>query len=240
MKLNIYTISKFLTNIRGKLLGVTFSFSIGIIADKITSAETKNDIFTNLSTISNGAILLMLFLGVVTLLAWVMSGAFIYIRKRQNISAKFMRIMKEHTNQVLNEVGQNELSWGYNKNIHRCKDALGWKCDAFFISQYEDNDRYTFPKKNEELPGYSYDNYQEFKESVLGKKLDKSRNNMARFAAVRVKPNFNDSDRKVEIELKKTDWSSLQFSWDYMRRIDLFNHEILDKPNKAAVEKKLR
>lgn len=63
---------------------------------------------------------------------------------------------------------------------------------------------------------------------------------MTRFAAVRIKPNFNDSDRKVEIELKKTDWSSLQFSWKYMRRIDLFNHEILDKPNKAAVEKKLR
>lgn len=144
MKFNIYTISKILTNVREKLLGITVSFSVGIIADKITSAETKNDIFTNLSTISNGAIFLMLLLGGATILTWIMSVVLNYIRKRQNISAKFMRIMKAHTDPLLNEVGQNELSWGYNKNIHRCKDALGWKCDAFFISQYDDNDRYTF------------------------------------------------------------------------------------------------
>lgn len=244
MAFNIWIFRKKLIWIERKLLGGTLAYSSGIIINFITDVDSISDFVKICFTMSKPAVLIMWLLVAATIIIALLSLLIDYLNKNQSPSARFNEIMVNHTDSVLNEIGKNELSWGFNKNIHRSKDPGGWLPDAFYISEYEDNVEYQFPIKNEELPEYSRENYYRFSQSEEMQNCIKKKNNKERFSVSFIEPNYNKKDRKVEIKLIKTDWVSLQFNWRYFRRLDSRNQllsnshlqEITQKMGKAFLD----
>lgn len=226
MALNLWNFRKSLILIESKLFGGTLAYSSGIIINFITDVDSISDFIRICFSFSKPAVLIMWLLIAATIIIALLSLLIDYLIKTKSPSAEFNDIMISHTDPVLNEIGQNELSWGFNKNIHRSKDPGGWLPDAFYISEYEDNVEYQFPIKNDELPGYNREKYHEFLSSEEMQNCIRKKNNKERFAISFIQPNYNNKDRKVEIKLIKTDWVSLQYNWNYFRRLDSHNHLI--------------
>ena len=240
MKFTVYNINNMLMNLRSKILNVAISYASAIIIEIITESKSLYDFIIGMISFSRLAVLLMWVLLFSALVIWITSIVTDCLRKKQSPSANFMRIMNEHTDPVLAGVGQSELSWGYNKNIHRCKDPIGWKPDAFYVSVYEDNSEYRFPSVNNELPGYTNEEFQKFYFGEEMRKCREKKNDKERFSALRIEPNYNDQEKRVEVQLQKTKWSALQFSWGYFRRIDDRNHAISEKDNLDCICKKIQ
>ena len=147
----------------------------------------------------------------------------------QDPNKRFLEIMNEKTFDLFRseQIGQTDFSWGYNKNIHRSKKPEGWLPSSFWISSYDPVQYYSFPKQDKEgLKGYNAAAFDEFCQSDRIKNCIINHNDMDRFAVCVINPNFNDKDKKIRIELKKTKWSSLQFHWNYMRLLDEQNQTV--------------
>ncbi|MBR6446783.1 MAG: hypothetical protein IKS94_10285, partial [Prevotella sp.] len=229
MTLNLWRFRNKLVWLEKKLIGGTIAYSSGIIINFITDIDSIPDFIRICFSFSKPAVFIMWLLIIATLFVALLSASIKYLYKNQNPSAEFNEIMTSHTDPLLNEVGKNELSWGFNKNIHRSKDPGGWLPDAFYISEYEDNVEYQFPIKNEELPEYSRENYYRFSQSEEMQNCIRKKNNKERFSVSFIEPNYNSKDRKVEIKIIRTDWVSLQFSWNYFRRLDSQNRLVSNK-----------
>lgn len=225
MSFNLWSFRKKLVWIEHKFLGGTFAYSSGIIINFITDVDSISDFIKICISFSKPAVVIMWVLIASTIIIGLLSSLIDFLNKNQSPSAEFNKIMVSHTDSLLNEMGQNELSWGFNKNIHRSKDPGGWLPDAFYISEYEDNVEYQFPIRNSELPEYTRENYNKFFSSAEMQKCIRKKNNKERFSVSFIEPNYNNKDRKVEIRLIKTDWVSLQFNWNYFRRIDSHNRQ---------------
>ena len=244
MEFNLWSFRKGLVWLEKKLIGGTIAYSSGIIINFITDVDSISDFIRICISFSKPAVLLMWVLIAATIIIALLSILIDFFNKNQSPSAEFNEIMINHTDSVLNEIGQNELSWGFNKNIHRSKDPGGWLPDAFYISEYEDNVEYQFPVKNIELPEYTRENYNKFFSSIEMQNCIRKKNNKERFSVSFIEPNYNNKDRKVEIKLIKTDWVSLQFNWNYFRRLDSHNRlthnnhlpEIAKKMGKAFLD----
>lgn len=231
MKVNLWTINKFLLWLKSKIVGGTIAYSSGIIINIITDVKSTSEFLDICTSFSRPAIFLMwLFIGLmilVIILSMIVSNR----TRKESPSSEFRKIMTLYTDKLLGEVGQNELSWGFNKNIHRSKDPAGWLPEAFFISSYQDNDEYQFPLQNDELSGYTREEYHHYSSSEKIQSCIRRGNNKERFSAQHIEPNYNNNDRKVEIKIIKTKWVPLLFSWNYFRRLDENNQLILNKQN---------
>lgn len=238
MTINLWNIRKSLIWLESKLLGGTLAYSSGIIINIITDVNSMPEFLQICLSVTKPAILIMWILIAASIIVVLLSLIVDYLNKRQSPSAEFNRIMIDHTDSLLNEIGQNELSWGFNKNIHRSKDPSGWLPEAFYISEYEDNVEYFFPSRNDELPGYTKESYERFFSSPEMQKCVKKKNNKERFAVSFIQPNFNRSEKRVEIRIIKTAWIPLQFSWNYFRRIDLRN-QLIPNSHLEEITKKM-
>ena len=231
MKVNLWTINKFLLWLKSKIVGGTIAYSSGIIINIITDVTSTSEFLDICTSFSRPAIFLMwLFIGLMILVI-ILSMIVSYRTRKESPSSEFRKIMTLYTDKLLGEVGQNELSWGFNKNIHRSKDPAGWLPEAFFISSYQDNDEYQFPLQNDELSGYTREEYHHYSSSEKIQSCIRRGNNKERFSAQHIEPNYNNNDRKVEIKIIKTKWVPLQFSWNYFRRLDENNQLIPNKQN---------
>ncbi len=149
--------------------------------------------------------------------------------KKHNPSVEFLDIMNSKSAEILHsdKDSQMEFSWGYNKNIHRSKSPTGWKPSDFWVSEYDNNSIYRFPRKDKNgLPGYTQTEYMKYCNTDEMKKCRKNGNDMDRFAVCEVIPNFNNLEKRVQIKIKKTKWSALQFHWNYLRLLDNENNPI--------------
>lgn len=244
MAINLWNFRKGLIWLERKLFGGTIAYSSGIVINFITDANSFPDFLRTCITISKPAVLIMWILLAITILIALLSIIINYLNKKQNPSAVFNDIMVNHTDSLLNEIGQNELSWGFNKNIHRSKDPGGWLPEAFFISEYEDNVEYQFPITNNELSDYTRDKFYQFSSSKEMQSCIRKGNNKDRFSVSFIEPNYNNKNRKVELKIIRTKWVPLQFSWNYFRRIDGHNRlisnshldEIRNKMGKAFLD----
>lgn len=238
MVLNLWSLRKGLVWLGKKLIGGTIAYSSGIIINLITDVDTFPDFVRICFSFSKPAVLIMWLLVAATIIIALLSLLIDFLNKNQSPSAEFNEIMINHTDSVLNEIGQNELSWGVNKNIHRSKDPGGWLPDAFYISEYEDNVEYQFPIRNCELPEYTRENYNKFFSSTEMQNCIRKKNNKERFSVSFIEPNYNNKNRKVEIKLIKTDWVSLQFHWNYFRRLDSHN-QIIQNNHLQVIKQKM-
>ncbi|MBR0295820.1 MAG: hypothetical protein IJQ95_00295 [Paludibacteraceae bacterium] len=235
MKITLWNIGKSLNRWKSKVLGLSIAYSSGVVINLITEAKTIPDLVGICGSLNRPAILLMWIFLVFTIIIYLAADLINSYNKKQTPSAVFRKIMMAYTAPELREYGRNELSWGYNKNIHRSKEPGGWLPEAFSINSYVDNSEYQFPITEGELPGYTKKQYLEFLKSETARTCIEKDNNQERFAAVSIEPNFNRNNRKVAINLMKTHWLPLQFSWDYFRLLDLKNDPIEDKSNKEAI-----
>ena len=235
MKISLWNIGRNLNKGKNKILGVTIAFASGVIINLITEAKTMFDFLNTCFAINRPAILIMWLMILFTAFVYVAAELIDSLNKKQKPSALFHKIMTSYTAPELRDYGRNELSWGYNKNIHRAKDPGGWLPEAFMISSYIDNSEYEFPVKDSNLPAYSRKYYREFLESDYARQCIAKGNNQERFAVVKIEPNFNRDTRKVAINIVKTHWLPLQFSWNYLRLLDSDNNPIENKPNKEAI-----
>ena len=231
MMLNLWNINKLFTWLEGKMIGGTIAYSSGIIINILSDVKSTTAFLHICTNFTRPAIFLMwLFIGC-TIIVVLLSRALRYLTKKQSPSTEFREIMTNHTDRLLGIIGQNELSWGFNKNIHRSKDPAGWQPDVFYISSYQDNEEYQFPLLNEELPGYTREKFYQYSLSDKMQSCIRRGNNKERFSVLNIVPNYNSNDRKVEIKILKTRWVPLQFSWNYFRRLDENNQPIPDKTN---------
>ena len=114
---------------------------------------------------------------------------------------------------------------------------MGWLPSAFVVSSYVDNLEYLFPLQNPELPEYTRRQYSAFMATDRAKECVAKGNNEKRFAVVQIEPNYGKMERKVSLRMLKTDWLSLQFSWNYMRLLDGQNNPIPSKMHLDAIRK---
>ncbi|MBO7051551.1 MAG: hypothetical protein J6W24_02690 [Prevotella sp.] len=239
MIFNLWDINKKLVWAERKFIEGTLAYSSGIIINLITDAKSIYE-FTNVCFSFEKPAILITWILIATTIAIAITTRFLrYINKNQSPSAEFYKIMMNHTDSVLNNIGLNELSWGFNKNIHRSKEPAGWLPDAFYISDYEDNIEYQFPTRNGELPDYDKSHYDLFAQSEAMQKCIRKKNNRERFSVSLIEPNYNSKDRKVEIKLIKTNWISLQFSWNYFRRLD-FSNQVINNNHLDKISEKMR
>lgn len=133
MKLTLWNIGGSLNTWKGKVLGLTIAYTSGVVINMITDAESMSQFIRTCTTFNKPAILLMWVFIFLTILAYASEWIITYLNKKQRPSALFKKIMMEHTAPELNAIGNNELSWGYNKTIHRPKDPMGWLPERFYI-----------------------------------------------------------------------------------------------------------
>ena len=236
MKLTLWNIGRSLNTWKSKVLGLTIAYASGVVINLITEAERMSQFIGICTSFSKPAILLMWVFVCVTVLVYALARIITYLNKVQSPSARFKEIMTEHTASELNAIGNNELSWGYNKTIHRPKDPMGWLPEMFYVASYQDNNEYQFPLRNEQLPDYTCKQYNQFIDSAFARKCIEQGNNQPRFAAIQIEPGFNKRENKVAVHLVRTNWLSLQFSWNYLRLLDAHNEPIVDKPYLTQIQ----
>ena len=165
MEINLWNFNKFFVWLKGKIIGGTIAYSSGIIINIITDVKSTTDFLQICTTFTRPAIFLMWLLIGCTIIVVLLSLTLRYLTNKQSPSTEFRNIMAIHTDKLLGKIGKNELSWGFNKNIHRSKDPIGWLPEAFYISSYQDNEEYQFPLQNEELPGYTREKFYQYSQS---------------------------------------------------------------------------
>ena len=223
----MYKVYKFLKKYLKMIYGLWASFLSATILGNMNN--TWKDTIQSAIDLSNVANIVFLFWSGLLLILTVIY----YISKnsiqKHHPNKLFMEVMDEKTIDLFksDQLGQFEFSWGYNKNIHRCKNPQGWSPKSFWISNYDPIQYFSFPKKDKDgLTGYNSIAFDEFCESDRIKECRKNHNDMDRYAVRMIRPNYNDKDKRIQIELQKTKWSALQFHWNYMRLLDEQNHLI--------------
>lgn len=237
MNFTLWHIGKALNKYKKNLLGFTIAYVSSVLINLLTEAESISEIGSLCMTFHRPAIFLMGGLVVLTLMVYLAAALITSVTRNQTPSVMFRKIMAQYTAPELKECGRNDLSWGYNKNIHRAKDPMGWLPSAFVVSSYVDNLEYLFPLQNPELPEYTRRQYSAFMATDRAQECIAKGNNEKRFAVVQIEPNYGKMERKVSLRMLKTDWLSLQFSWNYMRLLDGQNNPIPSKMHLDAIRK---
>ena len=237
MNFTLWHIGKALNKYKKNLLGFTTAYVSSVLINLLTEAESISEIGSLCITFHRPAIFLMGGLIVLTLMVYLAAALITSVTRNQTPSVMFRKIMAQYTAPELKECGRNDLSWGYNKNIHRAKDPMGWLPSAFVVSSYVDNLEYLFPLQNPELPEYTRRQYSAFMATERAQACIAKGNNEKRFAVVQIEPNYGKMERKVSLRMLKTDWLSLQFSWNYMRLLDGQNNPIPSKMHLDAIRK---
>lgn len=245
MTIPVNKLLKIVEKIKGKLLGVTCSYLSAKVIGLVDDADNMQQLWELKGTLLDMTLPsnILLWLGIIaTILVYLSDWILSYISKSQNPSVNFRNIMTSHTADVIAELSSKTYSWGYNYCIHFSRNPRGWSPDAFFVKDYE-TARYSFPyKEDENLPGYCKLSFEEYRksepkiETILRKNEDRDR-----IAVSHAKCNLNRNVSKVEIELQKTSWVQLQYSWDYFRLLDAkTNQKIETKSNQLAIQKALQ
>lgn len=223
----MYKIYIFLKNYLKKIieLWATF-FSATVLSNLNNNLENTIKSVLDITNVANVVFFIWTIVLIILVIVYFISKSSV-TKKAPNVV--FLKIMEDKTADVLKteRTGQMDFSWGYNKNIHRPKIPAGWEPSNFWISNYDHTKRFEFPKNDDNgMEGYNAKEYSVFYNSEEMINCRKNKNDMDRFAVYSIIPNFNDSDKKIRIEIQRTKWSELQFHWRYMRLLDERNSPI--------------
>lgn len=223
----MYKVYKFLAKYLKMIYGLWASFFSATILGNINNDWTN--LIKSVTDLNNVANIVFICWAGVLLVLTILYFISKKVVTNHNPNKRFLEIMNEKTFTLFRteQTGQMEFSWGYNKNIHRCKNPEGWLPSNFWISNYDPVQSYSFPKEAKEtLCGYNLAAFDKFCQTDRIINCRKNHNDMDRYAVRVINPNFNDRDKRIRIELQKTKWSALQFHWNYMRLLDEQNHAV--------------
>ena len=240
--MNFNQLYRIAEKLRMWIASVWISYFAGIIIEIISQSKTVNEVARTMINTSKLSVLILWILALFVVTVWAAYFIFNRISLAQVPTAKFTQIMKNHTCEMLNKVDYSYYSWGYNRNLIAPRDPSGWKPDSIYINGAEssiDVD-YVFPDSDVILEGYTQKGYLQYcdqskKIQVIRKRGD----DRDRYAAIYLKLNSERkaNKQKLEIRLRKTKWSQLQFSWDKLRRLDTHNEPITDPKLDDSIEK---
>ena len=239
MPMSFMKASKLLKKIKARLTAVVPPYCLGILTTIVEEANSFDDILTGLRAVNYAKPSVVLgILGLVLLVLTLLSSfAVNRILRKQNISGQFARLMRQHTDETIQNI-DNTYSWGYNYCLYYSQDPNGWLPKQFKITDY-DQGEYRFPT-NPPFTGYSQDTYQEFcRQDPKIKAIRDKDENRARFAVKHFKKNTNKDNELFDISIKKTNWVSLQFHWDYFRTFNAKTSEKVENPNIEVVQQQL-
>ena len=200
-------------------LSVWISYLAGISVEYISGSSSLPELIRNVFDISKLSVLILWIGAVVVAITWLINLTFDRIRASKKTETRFIKLMKAHTYEVLNRSEQTSYSWGYNKTICVPGNPGGWKPEDIYIdlknSSIESN--YRFSDSNTGLKNYTDAAYKDYCENTPKIQTIRQRgDDKARYGVTHVEKSMKGG--KVEIRLRKTNWTQLQFSWDYLRR----------------------
>ncbi|MBQ8431359.1 MAG: hypothetical protein IJX28_00595 [Clostridia bacterium] len=231
--LRIYKISEIVKN---KFLSIWLSYLAGIVVEHISDSSSLVEVAYGVFNFSKLSIVLLWIGAAVVAFLWIFNVVFDRVRVSKKIENSFLKIMEDHTDPLLNQSKMSAYSWGYNKTICIPKNPGGWMPEDIYIDLRNSrvDGAYSFSDGKANLIGYDDAAYEEYCRN--SRKIDTIRrrgDDRDRYAVRHVERSMKGN--KVEIRLQKTKWSQLQFSWDYLRRLDNQNRPVEPKPQEDAI-----
>ena len=152
-------------------------------------------------------------------LAYVIAGRCL---NRQSFSREFPAFMKQNTSpQLADSLGNGCLSWGEGKTVEICNDIIfGWNPKNILIEGYDDVQYgfYAAEEQERKFGKKSYyfntEDYEQFRDSEAFRKVIRKGNNLPRFMLVRCAKNYDRHERKLLLDLERTEWSQTSYVWD--------------------------
>ncbi len=233
--LKFYKISEKLKRI---ILSIWLSYLAGISVEYVSNSSTFSELLYSLFDLSKISVLILWYSGAIVVLVWGFNIIFDKIRTSNKIEKQFMKIMKEHTFEVLNMTELSSYSWGYNKTMYVSHNPSGWKPEDIYIDLKNSiiESDFTFNTSNTKLQTYNDKSYNDYcNESEKIRTIRQRGDDKERYGVRHVEKSMKGN--KVEIRLQKTKWSQLQFSWDYLRRLDTHNEAVTHPSEKDEINR---
>lgn len=228
MNLNIILkIYKFSEKFKRRLLSIWLSYLAGISVEYISNSSSFFEVLCRMFDLSKISVLILWYGAAIVVLVWGFNIIFDKIRVSNKIEKQFTRIMKDHTFEVLNMAELTTYSWGYNKTMYVSHNHSGWKPEDIYIDLKNSilESDFSFNASNTNLQFYndkSYDDYCNANEKI--RIIRQRGDDKERYGVRHVEKSMKGN--KIEIRLQKTKWAQLQFSWDYIRRLDTHNESV--------------
>lgn len=222
--LKIYKISE---RLKKTVLSVWISYLAGISVEYISNSLTFSELLYNLCDFSKISVLILWLGAAIVVLFFGFNIIFDKIRVSNKTEKQFTKIMREHTFEVLNMSELSSYSWGYNKTMYVSYNFNGWKPEDIYIDLKNSiiEADYTFKTSNTNLESYNDKAYNEYCNASEKIHTIKQRgDDKERYSARHIEKSMKGN--KIEIRLQKTKWSQLQFSWDYLRRLNAHNESV--------------
>ena len=220
--LKFYKISQ---KIKKTVLSIWLSYLAGVSVEYISNATSFLQLIYSIFDFSKISVLILWSGAAIVALIWSFNFVFANL---QVSNQAFISTMREHTYEVLNRSELSTYSWGYNKALCIPKSSEGWKPEDVYIdfgnSHIDGN--FSFNEEDSGLKGYndeayiSYCNTSEKINIIRNRGDDQDRYGILHFERSMV-------GNRLELRLQKSKWSQLQFSWDYLRRLDVHNKPVM-------------
>lgn len=170
-----------------------------------------------------------------SLTEWLMWGALILLvafnaifeiarihLSRVELSPSFYDVMKKYTaDSIVDSLSDGIIAWGEGKTVC-CSSAIieGWRSEDVIVSTY-DNAMYHFACKKENKKMYGKKSFyflnKEYKKYVRSEEFQKiihEGNNLTRVMLKDCCMNFDPKNRKLLLDLAKTEWSQTTYVWN--------------------------
>ena len=157
-------------------------------------------------------------------LAFIITRAWL---NKPSLSKEFPELMKKFTSPHLTDsIGNGCISWGEGKTLEICNDIIyGWNPDNVLIDKYDDAQyRFFAPEEQEKAFGsksYHFNDrdYWNFMKSGSFKEVIRKGNNLQRFMLKSCVKNYDKNNRKILLEIGRTEWSQTSYVWDHFGKI---------------------
>lgn len=235
---SLYKLSK---KLKKKIIPAWVSYTSGLSIEILSNASSISDFVQKMTNLQKPSVWIMWLWLLFVILTYIINSTFDKISFSNKADILFQKIMQSHTCRMLNEADCPGYSWGYNKNIVFPRNPEGWLPENIYIDLKNSSIDYSyrFPNTNEALPGYTADEFNKYCDTEKVQTIRRRGDDHARYGVTHIeKSNEKNADRQqIEIRLRKTSWTQLQFSWDYLRRLDVRNQAVPATAHDTAIEK---
>lgn len=228
VKLNlILKFYKITEKLKRVIFSIWLSYLAGISVEFISNSSSFSELLYSIFDLSKISVLILWCGAVIVMFVWGFNIIFDKIRISNKIEKQFAKIMKEHTFEVLNMAEMSTYSWGYNKAMYVSHNLSGWKPEDIYIDLKNSiiESDFTFNASNTKLQSYNDESYNDYcNENEKIHTIRQRADDKERYGVLHVEKSMKGN--KIEIRLQKTKWTQLQYSWDYLRRLDTHNEAV--------------
>lgn len=140
---------------------------------------------------------------------------------RMELSPSFNDVMKKYTaDSIVDSLSDGTISWGEGKTVCCCSPLIeGWRSEDVLVSTYDDAMcHFACKKENKKLYGektfyFADKKYIKYVRSKAFQKVIREGNNLPRVMLKDCHKNFDTKNRKLLLDLAKTEWSQTTYVW---------------------------